>query len=214
MNRPAAADGAALIGPGVFMPVVGPSGSGKDSIMNFARQMLAGRGEVRFARRTITRPSDPASEAHDTLDYTSFRRAEDTGAFALSWRSHGLSYGIPAEVDEIIRTGGVVVANLSRGVIDAARARYANVVPVLVTVTPEVMRQRLLDRGRETAEQIEDRIARNAQFADFDRECRLIDNSGALDIAGNALVALIIEAASNRGRPQPASALRSTAIHE
>lgn len=102
------------IGPGVFVPVVGPSGAGKDSLMAYARDKVAGNAAIRFARRVITRPADPRAEAHDTLDETGFLAAEAEGAFALSWRSHGLCYGVPVGVDRIIREGGVVVANLSR----------------------------------------------------------------------------------------------------
>lgn len=183
------------IGPGVFVPVVGPSGAGKDSLMAYARDTVAGNAAIRFARRVITRPADPKAEAHDTLDEAGFLAAEAKGAFALSWRSHGLCYGVPVGVDRIIREGGVVVANLSRASIIDAKDRYANVMPVLVTVSPDALAARLAARGRETAQDIADRIARNAQYADFDVDCHVIDNSGVMEDAGDRLVRLLEKAA-------------------
>lgn len=186
------------IGPGVFVPVVGPSGSGKDSLISYARERLAGNAGILFARRVITRPSDPAAEAHDTLGEAAFLEAEAAGAFALSWRSHGLCYGIPSTVDETIRAGGVVVANASRGVVGDVRARYASAIPVLVTVSPQVLASRLAGRGRETADEIAARIARNADYAGFDERCHVIDNSGALEDAGERFVRFLLAAGTER----------------
>lgn len=186
------------ISPGVFVPVVGPSGAGKDSLIAHARRRLAGNPAILFARRVITRPSDPASEAHDTLDEEAFAQAEASGAFALSWRSHGLGYGIPIAVDETVRAGGVVVANVSRGVVGDIGARYACVVPVLVTVSAEALAARLAARGRESGEEITARIARNTAYEGFGAECRVIDNSGALEEAGALFVRLLEEATGRK----------------
>lgn len=183
------------IGPGVFVPVVGPSGAGKDSLISFAQRRLGSHGRIIFARRVVTRPVDPALEAHDTLDEAAFLMAEASGAFALSWRSHGLCYAIPASVDETIRAGGVVVANLSRGAVDAATRRYAHVMPVLVTISAKVLAARLIARGRETEQEIAERIIRNATYADFGADCHAIDNSGALEDAGEAFIQLLRSAA-------------------
>lgn len=182
---------AELIGPGVFVPVMGPSGAGKDSLIAYARRRMSGNPAILFARRVVTRPCDPAIEAHDTLDEKMFAQAEAAGAFALSWRSHGLSYGIPIAVDESVRAGGAVVANVSRGVAGTIRMRYAKVIPVLVTVSAEALAARLAARGREGKEDISARIARNAAYSDFDAGCRVIDNSGALEDAGEYLVRLL-----------------------
>ena len=178
-------------GPGVFVPVVGPSGAGKDSLIAHARQHLAGRPGFVFARRIVTRPSDPHAEDHDTLDSAAFAEAEAAGAFALAWRSHGLCYGIPVAVDETIRDGGVVVANVSRGIVAAIRRRYRNTMPVLVTVSRDVLAARLAARGRETVEEIASRIRRNDEYGTLDADCRVVDNSGALEHAAARFVHII-----------------------
>lgn len=185
-----------LIGPGLFVAVVGPSGAGKDSLIAYARQHLAGRPGIVFARRVVTRPSDPGSESHDTLDEAAFADAEAAGAFALSWRSHGLAYGIPAGVDDAVRAGAAVVANVSRGVVGDIRMRYAAVLPVLVTVSADALAARLAARGRETEEEIGRRMARNADYAGFEAGgCRVLDNSGPLENAGAELLRILDEAA-------------------
>lgn len=179
------------IGPGIFVPVVGPSGAGKDSVLGFARDAFAGCSQIHFARRVITRPASPDAEDHDTLSEDAFRAAETQGAFALSWGSHGLLYGVLAEVDDQIRSGGIVIANLSRASVAEARRRYAKVIPVLITVSPEIMALRLAARGRESATNIEARIARNASFSKLGADCHTIDNSGPLEVAGEAFVCLV-----------------------
>jgi ribose 1,5-bisphosphokinase len=75
-----------------------------------------------------------------------------------------------------------------------AHERYPTLLPVLLTVKDEVLRERLLKRGRETPEQIDARLARNAQFKDrrtTDLPVHLIDNSGDLATAVKQLLDLI-----------------------
>lgn len=179
------------IGPGLFVPVVGPSGAGKDAIMGFARGIVAGDPRIVFARRVITRPARPDAEDHDTLSEAAFLDARARGAFALSWTSHGLHYAIPAEFDDVIRAGGMVIANISRASVAEARLRYANVMPVLITVPADMLAQRLAARGRETAADIAARLARNAEYDMAQHDCYVIENSGTLESAGNTFVRFI-----------------------
>lgn len=185
------------LGPGVFIPVIGPSGAGKDSLIARARHHLEGRPGFLFARRIVTRPSSPDAEDHDTLDTASFAEAEAAGTFALAWRSHGLSYGIPVSIDKTILDGGVVVANVSRGVVAAIRQRYRNTLPVLITVSRDVLAARLATRGRETADEIASRIRRNDEYGTLDADCHVVDNSGTLDEAAARFIQ-ILEAARER----------------
>ncbi len=185
-----AADSAAISG-GVFVAVVGPSGAGKDSVIDYARRALAGDDRFVFVRRVVTRPSDPTTEDHDTLDRSEFQAAEARGAFALTWESHGLSYGIPASADARVGSGAVVIANGSRGVVPAMRRRYAHVLVVQITASPEVLAQRLGARGREAADNVLSRLARNADYEGRLADCETIDNSGPLSQAGDAFVALL-----------------------
>ena len=172
---------------GTFVAVVGPSGAGKDSVLAYARARLPDP-RIRFVRRVITRRADPALEDHDSLDTDAFALAEARGTFALSWRANGLAYGIPVDYDDDIRMGRVVVANLSRGAVEAARRRYASVVVAEIGAAPAVLAARLVGRGRESAAEIEARLSREGSSTPG---AVAIDNSGPLAQAGGALVALI-----------------------
>ena len=101
MNKPAA-PGASLPGPGAaarhgagtLFLVVGPSGAGKDSLIDGLRARLDPSRFV-FARRTITRPSGAPGEDHLACSETEFERARSRGDFLITWQAHGLHYGLP-----------------------------------------------------------------------------------------------------------------------
>jgi ribose 1,5-bisphosphokinase len=179
---------------GVFVAVVGPSGAGKDTLIGYARESFAGSEAVEFVRRVITRPCDVASEDHDSFADQEFEEAEKAGAFAVSWPAHGLHYGLPASIDRSIADGHVAVANISRGAIPLIKARYANVVVVEVTATPEILAQRLSARGRESRGEVLARLARSAELGTSIAGAITIDNSGSREEAGERFVAVLRKA--------------------
>ncbi|WP_207863293.1 phosphonate metabolism protein/1,5-bisphosphokinase (PRPP-forming) PhnN, partial [Pseudomonas sp. 71_D] len=144
---------------GRLIYLIGPSGAGKDSLLDAARAPLAERG-VRIARRVITRSAEAVGEAAQAVSAEEFARLEAEQAFALAWRANGLAYGIRAEIDAWLAAGEDVLVNGSRGYLPEARQRYPDLLAVLLTVEQDVLRERLLNRGRETPEQIEARLAR------------------------------------------------------
>ena len=133
--------------------VVGPSGAGKDTLLEGARRALP---EARFVRRVITRPTAAGGEDHEAVTTEAF----DRRSFALQWEAHGLRYGIPADIADDLAAGRLVIANVSRGIIADAAARFdARVVEV--TAPPDVLAARLAARGRETAADVAARLARS-----------------------------------------------------
>lgn len=135
--------------------VVGPSGAGKDTLLNAARRALAGDARFRFVRRVITRRAGSGSEDHEPVTEAEFAARE----FALHWQAHGLRYGIPADVADDVVRGVVVVANVSRVIIAEAAVRFP-VRVIEVTAPPQILAERLAARGRETAADIAARLAR------------------------------------------------------
>lgn len=173
---------------GTFVAVVGSSGAGKDSVMNFARERLG--EEICVVRRVVTRPADGGSEDHDSLTEAAFLAAESRGEFALSWEAHGLRYGLPMALERELEAGRVVVANLSRAVIPDLVRRYPTALVVEVVAEPEVIAERLAGRGREDAGEIRRRMDRSVGVR-LPASTVRIDNSGALDVAGERFVGLL-----------------------
>src|SRR5258708_4474452 len=139
--------------------VVGPSGAGKDTLMDGARATLAEDGRFRFVRRDITRPREAGGEEHNPVSTDIFAERLAAGAYALSWGAHGLNYGIPADIATDLAVNRVVVANVSRAVITAAAEKFP--VSVLeITAPQEILAIRLAARGREDAGDIAQRLAR------------------------------------------------------
>ena len=148
---------------GVLVLVVGPSGAGKDSLLRAAQARLADDDRFAFIRRTVTRPSDPASEDIESVRASANSPRALEGRFALAWQAHGLRYGLSrVAVEDGLERGCCVVANVSRSIVDEARTRYPRVAVVLVTASPATLVRRLSARGRETIDDVERRIARAA----------------------------------------------------
>lgn len=178
---------------GRLIYLIGPSGSGKDSLLNAARERLAERGCV-IARRVITRSAEALGEDAIGVSPGEFEQQEAAGAFALSWRANGLAYGIPRQIDDWLAAGQDVLVNGSRAYLAQARQRYPELMGILLSVDLDVLRQRLLARGRETPEQIEQRLARNTLFdtAAAERDgLHVLDNSRPLEQTLGNLLALI-----------------------
>jgi ribose 1,5-bisphosphokinase len=149
-----------ITGKGTLILVVGPSGAGKDTLITGARAALKGDQRFVFPRRAITRPQVAGTEDSETMAPGAFAAAMAAGAFAFAWRAHNFSYGIPISIDAVLRQGRQVVINVSRSVIPEARQRYQPLHIVEAWAPPEVLAERLADRGREGDDQIEQRLAR------------------------------------------------------
>lgn len=177
--------------PGRLFYVMGPSGAGKDTLIAHARARLPADAPVVFAHRYITRPADAGGENHVALSPAEFALREAHGCFCMAWGSHGHRYGIGIEVLAWRERGLSVVVNGSRGWLAEAAARFPDIVPVAITVDPGALRRRLEQRGRETAAEIEERLARAAAFRVDHPRLVSLDNSGPVEAAGEALAALL-----------------------
>lgn len=175
--------------------IIGASGAGKDSLINYVNQRRAEDTPVVFAHRYITRDADARGENHIALSNQEFNLRKNRGCFAMHWHSHQTHYGIGIEIDSWLQAGLSVVVNGSRGYLPHAAARYPYLIPVMIRVDYEVMRERLFARGRETKEQIVARMAQATSFETATQHSRLhtIDNNGALIEAGEQLRALIFK---------------------
>ncbi len=193
---------------GRLVLVVGPSGAGKDSVLGWVRAQLEGDSAmppVRFAQRIITRPADAGAERHVPVDRTRFEQLRDEGAFALWWSANGHSYGIGNEIQSWIQAGDTVVVSASRGHLSQALCAFPRSTVVLITASADVIRERLLERGRESREEMDARLARGQSLAlPPDIDAVEIVNDGELAQAGRRLLAVLSPALPAVDRPAQA----------
>jgi ribose 1,5-bisphosphokinase len=144
--------------------VVGPSGAGKDTLLGLAKAACADDPGIVFPRRVITREAS-ASEDNEAVSPDAFRQARARGDYAMHWEAHGHCYALSRAIDDDIRAGRTVVANVSRTVVGAMRRAYTEVVVVSITAPPNVLAERLAMRGRSSDGKIEHRLHRTVEDA-------------------------------------------------
>lgn len=142
---------------GRVFAIVGPSGAGKDTLIDAAR---AARRDLVIVRRVITRPESAGGEDFEGVTEAEFLRRRAAGAFALDWKAHGLRYGIPADALAGADQGRDVIFNGSRAALERAVAVLPSLVVIRVSAPSSVLMDRLLARGRESRDEIEARVLR------------------------------------------------------
>ncbi len=175
---------------GRLIDLVGASGVGKDTVLRWLAAQPSTPSRVHIARRTITRAADDASEAHEAVSPQRFDALRRTGAFALDWEANGLCYGIRREELSPLEDGLDVIFNGSRGHLAQARRQYPELLVVRLTTPTDVLRARLLARGRESVDMIDARLARNARMPPFDVDAEVVNDSTP-EVAGRRLLTVL-----------------------
>jgi len=177
---------------GHFYYLIGPSGSGKDSLINYARQRLNGNGSIVFAHRYITRPVLSNGENHIALSEEEFMQRFTRGFFAMHWQSHACYYGIGVEVNLWLMKQCNVVVNGSREYLPQALRLYPKIKVILIDVSDAEIKQRLQIRGRENSDEIHTRLTHNRKFKKSFLlnipDIVIINNNGPLKVAGEQFV--------------------------
>jgi len=174
--------------------VIGASGAGKDSLIHHVRQNMPDDASIMYAHRYITRPADAGGENHVALSIREFERRKELGCFAMHWFSHETHYGIGKEINVWLSHGLDVIVNGSRGYLEDAAKLFPDLVPVLISVEPSVLSDRLFARGRETDEQIKKRLIQAILLENEVSHPHLlkIENNGLLRDAGDDLLNAIL----------------------
>lgn len=179
---------------GTLIAVVGPSGAGKDTLIEAA---LSARPDIVRVRRVVTRPPAPHTEDFESLSPDAFQIEKAGNAFALDWSAHGLSYGIRHDTLMALAEGRHALINLSRALIDQARARFPPFLVIAIEAPPAVLESRLAARRRENAPDIEARMKRPAPPAMAGPDCVPVDNGGTIETAIAAFLAALPPAPVN-----------------
>ncbi len=160
---------------GHLVLVVGPSGAGKDSLIDIARAMLERDARFVFPTRLITREADGNGERHVQITQAGFEQMANAGAFFLSWKANGHCYGLPANIRDHLAEGRTVIANVSRMVVDEAKDKTPRVSIVHVTAPKDVVESRLHRRKRECPTEIRQRLDRYETDAPLPADAMTID---------------------------------------
>jgi len=179
----------ATIGPGRLILVVGPSGAGKDTLLGLAKAACTDDPGIIFSRRVITRQAS-ASEDNEEVSAGTFHEALARNEYAVHWEAHGHCYALSRAIDDDIRAGNTVVANVSRTVIAAMRHAYANVLVVSITAPPHVLAERLALRSRGSDGKIEHRLRRTVDEAAAAPDATIV-NTGSAEYHARQLVRII-----------------------
>lgn len=147
--------------PPLLVVISGPSGVGKDAVLERMKRLQRGR---HFVVTATTRPK--RSRERDGVDYIFMKPAEfqallEQDGFLEHAEVYGRSYGVPrAQVEEPRRAGKDVIVKTD---VQGARTLKAKVPDaVLVFLAPpdlEELERRLRRRESETAEDLQRRIA-------------------------------------------------------
>lgn len=178
------ADAPVRAGRTIFV-VVGPSGAGKDTLIDGA---LRRRLDLRPVRRVITRPTGAGGEDFEGVTEAEFAVRKARGDFTLDWRAHGLGYGIPR--DQLDGPGDAIL-NGSRAALPAMRSLFPDLRVILITASPAVLARRLAARGRESRADISARLERAAFDLPQGIDAAVVENDGSVEEGVTRLLAAL-----------------------
>eukprot|EP01080_Neovahlkampfia_damariscottae_P004819 gene4819-8405_t len=173
--------------------LLGPSGVGKDTLKYGARDKLQKNKDesVVFCQRVITRPlKEGDAEIHEVMEKEEFLKEKEKGTFGIDWEAYNFFYGIRNDlILNPLKNGKNVLLNISRNKIEEAQNKYEskgfNVVVLEISADPEIIKNRLKKRGRETEEQINQRIQRHLEqrkkVIEVSNKIVTIENNGTIE---------------------------------
>ena len=181
---------------GQLFYLMGASGAGKDSLIRYAQLHPNSLKSVRFAKRYITRPPDPASgdNNHHYIKPAKFDDLLKKGHFAMHWMRHGFYYGIDRKIDTWLDEGKSVVINGSRQYFPQALKYYPKLHGILVLADHHLLLKRLKARHRDTPANIEKRMQSVKNGITLKNQAETfttINNNGPLKIAGEKFLAIL-----------------------
>lgn len=190
----------------VLLVVSGPSGSGKDSLVDALR---AAEPKLAYSVSATTRPSRPGEvegQHYWFLERNEFERRRSAGEFLETRDYAGNLYGTPKKpIEDALAAGRDLVMKPEVNGAMAIKIIYPQAVLVFLTVpSAAILRERLEQRRTESPETIEERVAIAAREADAigNYEYLIVndDFDAALEKLRAVLIAERLKIARVRGR--------------
>jgi guanylate kinase len=182
-------------GAGTLFLLDGASCSGKSTLVD---RLSNGAGAIDLVPRYSTRErrqDDQRRREYIFVSPDSFRARAEAGAF-IEYRDFlfGMSYGLPwAEAFAPLLEGRPALGVINLGNVEHVKALLPDAVTILVDASLDTIRHRLIARGVNTTEQIEERLSNAARVEDFRRFYDYVvrNEEGGLDAAESTLRTLI-----------------------
>ena len=155
--------------PGTLFLLDGASCSGKSTLVD---RLTAGDGPVDLVPRYSTRErrqDDQRRREYIFVSPDAFRVRAESGAF-IEYRDFlfGMSYGLPwAEAFAPLLEGRPALGVINLGNVEHVKKLVPEAVTILVDASLDTIRRRLIARGVNTSEQIEERLTNAARVQDF-----------------------------------------------
>ena len=162
---------------GTLFTVVGPSGVGKDSILNAAKNKV----DAYFPKRYISRSAEVDNEDFIKVDQSQIDILLKEKRVAIHWYAHNNFYGIPIDIIYHLNKGTNVIFNGSRHAIKGYKQQFPELKIIYIDAKEEIVLERLKKRARENAKDIQLRLKR-AKF-DIPTGSIIIKNEDDLDKA-------------------------------
>lgn len=153
-------EGELITGPGLLFVVSGPSGAGKDTLVEALRERRANLRYSVSATTRLPRPGERAGEHYFFVSSQEFAQLRESGGLLESREYNGNLYGTPRDyVQQSLTQGYDVIMKPEVNGALAVKAAYGDA--VLIFLVPDRfshLRDRLLARRTETNEEIARRL--------------------------------------------------------
>jgi len=169
--------------------LVGPSGAGKDTLINCLRETPSLSSKIFFVKRQVDRPIHDSSVLDVYLSPEGFVKVLERNELAMYWQANNHQYGILASELSDATQFPITIINGSRAYATELQQNFPDARVVLITADQSVIEKRLLSRNRENSVQIQSRLERSRLLVEDEQVYAkvILNNSNINDALKNLL---------------------------
>jgi len=162
--------------------LVGPSGSGVETLLNHTKNVFSDR--INFVKKYITRETD-MNENNFYIDDYAFEILKHNCYFASTWHAFGSYYGIPKRFIK----NGLNIISVSRARIVDFENLYDNVYTINVTTSKEQQEKRLKSKDKSN-NKLEEKLSRTYEKIEA-RNLIEFDNTLPIEVSKDRFIEVI-----------------------